>query len=631
VTATSEAPALELAPATRPRAVVAVLGRHLLLLSVLLAALTCPFASATPSFDLDFSWGFAAHAWVSGSAGDVPVTYFTYGPLGFLAVPVVWGRSTYAFALLFSLGVQVALCRLLLARLLRLVTLPVAVLVVLAVAALVDTSTPELMLIAVTLAAAELLQGGTRHPRAWLLAGTALSGLALLVKFSSGLVCLGVLVLVTALLAGPGLRRRIGTAAGAGAASVLVSWVAFGAVTGHPDAFWTWVRASTEIASGYVAMAYEYYDGSTTADYGYAVPLTAGLVLLAALLALRARALPQAGSALVLALVVYLMFREGLTRHDPVHLRIVTTALLVLPFALVLGRRTRWLLAPLVLLAFGFGVWQTHELHPGQRYDLAGNVSRLANRVGLVADARSTQDRGRRVIQDNFQVPGPVLDALRGHRVQVDPFDTGAVWAYGLRWGPASVWALYSSYTPWLDDHNAASLRAATGPDRVLRRVSTAAVDGRQPAFESPAYQLEELCRWRRVVTSGMWEVLERGPDRCGAPTRLGTARLVPGQPVVIPRPTVPGSVVTVRLLLDLPLRYRLESALFKPWTPRTVVLDGRRYRLVVRTAGQPLAVVVPATLSGVPGSPGGFSSSTLTVDLAGTAVFEEHPVSPTP
>ena len=607
---------------SRSRAL-ATLHRHPLLLSAVLALLTCPFMPAAPSAHLDRSWGFALHAWVSGSAGDVPVTFFTYGPLGFLTVPVLWGRATYALALLFALLVQVALCRVLLARAVRVAPLPVAVVTTLLLAALVPTQPAELLVFVEALVAAEVLQTGVAHPRAWLLGGSAVAGLALLVKFSTGVVSMVLLVLVAAALAGPGRRRRLAAAAGAGLLALGISAVAFGIVTGHPGAFPTWLRASKEIAGGYTAMAYELAGGTTTADYAFAVPLLLALLAVAAGLAWRTRTVPQVAGAAVVAAVLYLAFREGFTRHDPQHLEVFVAALLLLPFGLALGRTGRWLLVPLVAAPLAFAVWQTHTADPGSRYDLAGNVGRLADRLRLVADARAAQDDGRTAMQAEFQVPREVEDALRGHRVQVDPYDTSVAWAYGLRWGPSSVWALYSAYTPWLDERNAASLGTADGPDRILRHTGAWAVDARLPAFDSPRYQLTELCRWRRVVQAGAWEVLERGPDRCAAPTTLGTATLVPGAPVAVPPARTAGAVVTVRLQLDLPWGYRLATALFKPWRPRYVTLDGAPYRLVVATAGAPLVLSAPSDRQ-FPARTG-----TLRVDLPGTAVFEERAVSP--
>lgn len=625
MTATVQAAATPAPTASRLRALPAVLTAHPLALSVLLAVLTCPFRSAAPGFGLDDSWGFAVHAWASGSAGDVPVTYFTYGPLGFLAVPVLWARSTYALALLFSLGVQVALCRLLLARALRVVGPLAALAVVVGLAALVDTATPELMLVAVALGVAELLEsGGTRHPRLLLAAGVLVSGLALLVKFSTGLVCLGALVVAVATLAGSSPRRRAAVTCGAAAASLVVSWTAFGLLTSRPGAFPAWLHGSLQVAGGYVAMAREANDLLA----GYLVLLPVGLALLglAAAHALRNRSLPRAGSALTLAAVTYLLLREGLTRHDLAHEGILVPALLLLPFALFLNRHSRWLLVPLVGLPLVYGLVQPGLLAPTRGYDLAGNVVRLSDRLSLVVDARSAQYRAKRSVQRVYRVPEPLLRLLPGHRVHVDPWDTAAVWAYDLRWAPTAVWAGYSAYTPWLDERDAASLRGAHAPDFVLRRVDAGAIDNRAPQLETPAYQLELTCRWRQVAAYGVWQLLEPGPDRCGTPTPLGSVRLVPGQPVVVPRPTRPGALVTVRLRLDRPLSYRLEGLLLKP-TSRYVTLDGVRQRLVVATSAQPLMLDVPAGLIGTLAAPYGLTTTTLAVDLPGTAVFEERSV----
>lgn len=629
MTATAQAaPATPAAP-SRLRAALAVLRRRPLLLSVLLALLTCPFPTAVPSFELDFSWGFAVHAWASGSAGDVPVTFFTYGPLGFLAVPVVWARSTYALAVLFTLAVQVAVCRLLLARAVRVLSWRASVAVVAVLAPLVATATPELMLVAVALGVAELLQGGTRRPRLLLVAGTVGSGLALLLKSSTGLVCLGALVLTAASLAGPSIRRRAAVAAGAAAGSVAVSWVAFGLLTGRPGSFLLWLHGSLQVASGYSAMAREAND--LLAGWFVLLPVVLALLALAAAHAVRgvqARSAGRVGGALVLAAVTYLLLREGMTRHDLTHEAILVTALLLLPFGFVLNRHSRWLLLPLVGVPLLYGLVQPGLLAPTRAYDLAGNVARLSDRVALVADAGSTQAGAKRRIARVLQVPDPLLHRLPGHRVQVDPWDTGAVWAYDLRWGPTAVWAGYSDYTPWLDDRDAASLSGPQAPDRVLRRLTAGAIDSRAPQLETPAHQLALACRWREVASYGVWQLLAPGPDRCGTPRPLGRVRLVPGEPVVVPRPTSPGSVVTVRLQLDLPLSYRLEALLLKP-TSRFVTLDGKRQRLVVADAGQPLLLDVPSGLVGTLAGPYGLTTTTLAVDLPGTAVFEERPVSP--
>lgn len=593
-------------------------------LSLLLAVLTCPFPSAVPGTLLDDSWGYAVHSWITGAAGDVPVTYFTYGPLGFLTAPAVWERWTYAAAVLFLLAVQVALCRLLLARLLRLWSLPVAAVVTLLLAALVDTYAAETLVVVGTLVAAELLQDGVRRPRVTLALSCLVSGAALLVKFSTGVVTLLLLVIVAFALAR---RRRLAVGVGALLGSLLVSAVLFACVTGHLGEFPTWLKSSQEIASGYVAMGLEGPGAVKVSDYLWAAPLLLGLLWLAAALAFRRRDLAAVAGGTVVVLTTYLSFREGFTRHDARHLEVFVSALTFLPFALLLGRRSRWLLVPLVLGAIAYGHQVSETTRFTDRYALVSNVQTLANRLHLVVDPSPAQRQGRADLRERFPLPAPVLSALRGHRVHVDPYDTGLLYGYDLRWGPTAVYAGYTSYTPWLDSRNAASL---SGLDRVLRYRGTKAIDARYALFESPRYQLALQCRWRPVVTSGLWQVLEPGPDRCATSSPLGSSSFAAGQAVTVPAARQPDGIVTVSLQLDVPLMDALEGLVFKPWPQRYLMLNGARYRLVVATAGGPLVLRLPASDPGAPERPGAPDTfgpkdvRTLVLPFSGTATFTE-------
>ena len=596
-------------------------------LSLLLAVLTCPFPPAVPGTLLDDSWGYAVHSWVTGAAGEVPVTYFTYGPLGFLTAPAVWERWTYGAAVLFLLAVQVALCRLLLARLLRLWSLPVAAAVTLLVAALVDTYAAETLVVVGTLLAAELLQDGVRRPRVTLALGCLVSGAALLVKFSTGVVTLLLLVIVAIALAR---SRRLAVGVGALFGSLLVSVVLFACVTGHLGDFPNWLRSSQEIASGYVAMGLEGPGSVQASDYVWAAPLLLGLLWLAAAVALRRRDLAAVAGGTVVVLTTYLSFREGFTRHDARHLEVFVSALTFLPFALMLGRRSRWLLVPLVLGAIAYGDQVSDTTRFTDRYALASNVHTLANRLHLVVDPAPAQRQGRSDLRERFALPAPVLSALRGHRVHVDPYDTALLYGYDLRWGPTAVYAGYTSYTPWLDSRNAASLSGRTAPDRVLRYRGSKAIDARYALFESPRYQLALQCRWRPAVTSGLWQVLEPGPDRCATSSSLGSTSFRAGQAIPVPAARRPEGIVTVSLRLDVPLMDRLEGLLFKPWPQRYLQLNGTRYRLVVATADGPLVLRLPEAGPGAPDTFGPKDVRTIVLPFSGTATFTElHPVTP--
>ena len=588
-------------------------------LSVLLALITCPLPSNAPNAALDPSWGFALHAWASS---DIPVTYFTYGPLGFLTVPVLWNRWTYLLALLFVLGIHVALCRLLLVRLLRIAPLPVAVVVTFLVAALTDAFIAEAFTVVLALLAAEVLQKGVGRPRLWFAGGVALSGLALLVKFSTGVTALALLVVVAFALAN-GVRARFVTAAAAAGCSIALSWLAFGVLTGDFGAFPGWLTASREIARGYPAMAVELLE-PTAVHYLLGLAVAGGLVATALVLAARTRDTARLAVGAVLLLLGYLFFREGYTRHDDLHEASFIAAMTVLPFALILGRRSRWALVPLVVAPMGFSLWLSDGRIVEERYNIGNTAATVVGHLGDAIDPAPVQKQAAQDIRSAFPIPADALAALRDRRVQVDPFNTGVLWAYDLEWGPSKVWALYTSYTPWLDNRNAASIRSSSGPESILRYGEAGGIDSRVARFESPAYQLTEQCAWRSAVVSGSWQVLEPSTNRCSPGRRIGAVRFVPGQRFGVPLASRPDSIVTVRFELDVAVSTQLWSLAFKPRTERYLTMDGRRHRLVVANAGQPLVLRVPAGVSGDPGTFAAVNPQVLQLDLPGTAVFEE-------
>lgn len=588
-----------------------------------------PSAWRVPSAELDPSWGYAVHwqvdhAWITGSGG-FPVTFFTYGPLGFLGAPTAWSRLSYTAAAVFAVLLQVLLCGLVFTRLRRLCPAAVAVGLTFLLGALAPLGSPEVLLVVAVLAAAQVLQGRSVVRRPWLVAGSLAVGLALLIKFSTGVALLAVLAVVAFATSGPRRTTRALTSAACSAGALVTAWVGFGLLSGHPWGYLTWLQGSREVATGYAAMS--------DAQPGTVGSAAAALLLFAfaitgVLLARRSETLHRRASVLVVLLAVYVLFRLGFTRHDGPHEGQFLSAVALLPLALPTGRQWRWFLPPLVVLPVWLGV--THDdIRLGERYQVLSTLHEAGKTWGTLIDASGVQAAGARGMRASYPMPDPVVQALRGHRVQVDPYNTGRLWADRLDWGPSAVWALYSAYTPWLDDRNASSISVSSGPDRILRYAGAEPVDDRNPDFESPRYQLTEQCRWQTDVVDGPWQVLRPGPDRCGKPMPLGTVRFSPGRAVVVPRPRAAGSIVTVRLALSTSWLTRLETMALKPLRDRTIVIDHNRYRLVVANAGQPLVLELPP---GVPGSARTFaplSARSLVLDAAGEAVFEEVPVSP--
>jgi hypothetical protein len=135
--------------------------------------------------------------------------------------------------------------------------------------------------------------------------------------------------------------------------------------------------------------------------------------------------------------------------------------------------------------------------------------------------------------------------------VAVEPWETGAVWAYGLEWAPLPVFQPYSAYTPKLDRLNSAVVESTDGPERilvengplVLAEFPGRGVDGRFPGWDPPEQQRAILCNFAPLSTTRRWQVLGRVPDRCGPARPAGSAEASPGEAVPVPAPG-PGEVV---------------------------------------------------------------------------------------
>ena len=159
----------------------------------------------------------------------------------------------------------------------------------------------------------------------------------------------------------------------------------------------------------------------------------------------------------------------------------------------------------------------------------------------------------------------------------------------------------WNAYTRRLDDKNADFLASAAGPRFVLRRPQTGAPD-RNPRFESPRATVELICRFREVGVHDLVELLERGPDRCGAAEPMASRRAVFGTSVPVP-PGGPSDVVAARFTeFENPVGEAVRALLLKPRVVRIEVGDGLVSRLPMGSAGNLHVMRLPGCLGYDPG-----------------------------
>jgi len=547
---------------------------------------------------VDFSWGVALHLAALHDLQWGRDALFPYGPLGFLCVPLLISPWSSALGLAFVAFVTGGLAAGALVACWRWMPLPLAVVAAWAIVVLVDTSSPSPIPEAAALGGLLFLGlalGDALGPRAARWAPfplAALAALLLLVKVSSGIVLAAVVPIAVCAEPRGVVRRGLGAAA-LFCAVLAGAWIVAGqALSGLPD----WMRGELALVSGYSeAMALE-EPGRGWEYAGFAACAAAlGLAFVAAADRQRPRRLRALAAILVVAGFAYA--KAGFVRHQGGHPAFAFSYLVIAP--LLVPWRARWnRLGPALSAAAGVLLLLAVGSPIGVVFDGRARVRELWGQLSTIASARARvqmQEASRAAIRDMVSLPPAILTALEGHRVHVDPQDVAIVWAYGLEWAPVPVFQAYSAYTPELDRRNARRLDDPRGPDRILR-LSGTTLDDRSSVWATPEYTLARLCRFRELVAEGRFQVLERGPDRCGPERELAAALAKNGESVAVPAPSAPDRIVVARLREDPSFGERLRSALFKPASPIVALVGGHRGRLVRANIGGPLLMRVPPT-----------------------------------
>jgi hypothetical protein len=507
-----------------------------------------------PGAGLDSSWNFALSlAHHDGLAWGRDVA-FTYGPLGFLSIVTPLSAGMTAVAVLAQLAVTAlcaTACVMLVGRERPWIALGVSILTTLVLTA---DGYPTALLLVVALLAVTWSMG--RAPgRGWPFAIGLASGLALLVKFNLGVTTIAVAA-VAAVLARP--TVRLFEIAGGAVIGVVGGWLAAGQSLSD---FVPWLRQSVELARGFslaMGTAPSYFSMEWLA-----AAVAAGVILLLLALSgvLATSGLGWRARAAVLGILLIVgvsAWFAATVRFDRSHMAVLPLVVIVLglPLSASILIRPPW--APVLLAlatigsGFAIGVALTGSAWLGSVVRPAATVEADVQAVRFVSSSAARTealDSARREILESYPVPDwertspnpsvaelrppakEIFDALAGRSVHVEPWAVSLAWAAGLSWHPVPVFQSYTAYTADLDELNASAL--SNGPEAVLRQ--SAAIDKKNPLWESPRYQEALLCRFRQVAFDGTWQALVAGPDRCGAPQDLGSMDAAADQVVPVP------------------------------------------------------------------------------------------------
>jgi hypothetical protein len=572
------------------------------------------FSPTQPNGDNDYGLLIALARHLGLSFGDQIST--TYGPLYFLAIPSIIARGEvivgYLFWFVFMTASLAACFQAFRGRVgARWAWAACAVIAVsssiVPLTSVITAATGFAVVLSLCYAAGLLPRWADR---AFPIAMGLMVAAMLLTKFSVGLTC-GPIVLGAALVRDSRRLRAFLEFAVAGLVGLVALWVLAGQ---PPTQVVDYVVRALSVGSGHAQSM-----GLEIVNNAWEYPVAAVVTILLLIGLARTKVAGWRWPLWIgLLCCLWLMFKQGFVRHDS-HSAQYFAVMLALGVILAVLKRSAAVaaVAAVALLAqavsMGGGLW---TVDPGR------SLRTFAEGATIVisgAHRDAVQEDSRAVLKQRIALP-PQFPAMIGHQsVRVEPFDYTIPWTYGLK--PAILPTLlnYGAYTELLDDMNAKWIADdASGPQFIIRENTRATLDGRFPLWDPPRTELEEACRYRLVDSAEKWQLLERGPDRCGAEHELASVNVAAGQRVDVPQ--VSSGLVVARVYPEQSFGASLRGFLFKPGELRLTVDDESR-RLPWTHQDAPLLLAAPHDTALVLGGRE-LSAQTFSMTAPGRVVF---------
>lgn len=519
---------------------------------------------------------------------------FTWGPLAFLRQPFLYFDGLAALGFVYSGAILFAAGASLVWSARRPFGLAIAVLASFAVlAGLPFANLPPILAALWCLAALRPEPSVVARPV--VIYGLAAWGaIECLTRLSSGPLIL--LIAFITLLALPSRKRDLPIFAGVALSTFVVAWFAAGQGVGNfPD----FIHRSLEVVGGYSwAMVLAFAPA-----WWITMAIVASVVLIA-MAALGGRDLvSRIVAGLVMAIVAFSVFKESVVRYEAAHAAALFATLAGLALA-IQWRRRAWPLALGTATLVGWLAIQSMPTYRAEWIDPINHAESFATEVETLLSPgrqREMSQFGRETMIETYRLDRRTRELLRGQRVQVEPWETGIAWAYDLDWDPAPSFQNYVAYTSGLDQQNAEKLVASDGPTRILREnmgepdatSPWLSVDARFPSWDPPAQNLAMLCNFVPLHTTRRFQVLARGPDRCGAEKPIESVRVPWGAEVKVPA-APPGALVLARIHgAESGTAEKLRAAVFRAH-PTFLVTNGAAYRMIQKTAEDGLIMSIP-------------------------------------
>ena len=408
-------------------------------------------------------------------------------------------------------------------------------------------------------------------------------------------------------------------------AGLVVMWVLLGQPLGSLG---PWVRSSMDVVLGHNAAM-----GADNGRGWWAPATVAATVAVSALLVAATWTLPwrrRAVAFVFTASMVALAVKQAFLRSDSGHMQRLLALFIVLGVVLASRRassrtslRALAVSMPLAVALCGAMVVMALSVNAVAGVPFANPVKGVRS-VRYLMDMTTSQSRrtalvawGHTAQPTVMKVPPTMIKRIGNKSVHIEPWDASVAWVYRLKWHPLPVFQSYMAYTPRLDQLNADALASPSAPQTILHQ--SLALDGRIPRFQSPAANVEMLCRYSMVEFGSDWNLFVRtASSRCGKGRPLGSFSAKQGTPVVVPVSAGDQMVVARFEGLDPGLMGTMRALLLRP---RPMVFrvgtDPVAHRFIVATQNSAHIIRVPQCLQGRLGSYDTSSYDTFTLSTS--------------
>jgi hypothetical protein len=609
------------------------------LVGLLLAIVTWNVSLAAPSVGLDGSWIAGISMATHGGLHYGTEFVFSYGPLGFLALPLVFYSGFGVLSLLYLSLLYIAFCIALVWAMRR--HFPSWFCLVLGFALLGLLPLVEEALIFATLASLALLEREERPEWGmwvFVILGSSFAAVEALAKLSTGPAV--VVVLILAVLGARPRRIQVAAFFVLLVVELAALWFATGQSVGNIGPF---VNHTIEIAGAYSTAMMRIVDVApwkVTLATVAAAALSLTIVIATARLPFRDRRARNFAVVLV-AVTSFAIYKEGVVRADAGHLSLYFSSACILWIGLP-WRGKGWLVVGAVAIALaGIPMRPTGTT---TNYGVIGNLKLAGEQLDTLFSPGRRQeliDVGRASTKQIYALEPRIKAALTGHTVSIEPWEAAVAWTYQLRWHPLPIFQNYSAYTSTLDRLNAEAIESPEGPGRILREnpvlvfneFKTPDLDDRWSGWDPPEQARAVFCHFAPLQVNKRWEVLGRVENRCTPSRFVSSIKTSYGETVPVPSPGH-NEVVYVRIHgAGVSGFERFTNFLLHARTRHLIVNEALSFRLVPETATDGLMLLAdPPLVDAEPGFspiPGASSikleggSGNLTFDFY---AFKVHP-----